>query len=87
MTAIPDIPLRLLRAAALDAGVHERTGLRVTLGLPVRPAGRERFIEALAKLGVDTSKLPAPTVTPTARGSLQLGARHGTAVPTPAKRT
>jgi hypothetical protein len=57
MMSIPSIPLRTIRQAALEAGVHEKTALRATLGLPVRPAGRERLFEALTRLGVDVSKI------------------------------
>jgi len=57
MTPIPSIPLRTIRQAALEAGVHEKTAIRAARGLPVRPAGRERLFEALARLGVDVSQI------------------------------
>lgn len=59
MKQSPDVPLRVLRAAALEAGVHEKTATRAVLGLPVRPAGRERLFEALQRHGVDVSKFQA----------------------------
>lgn len=57
MSNTNEIPLTVLRRAALDAGVHEKTALRAVEGLPVRPAGRERLLEALARQGIDVSKL------------------------------
>jgi hypothetical protein len=62
MSNIPNIPLRTIRQAALEAGVCEKTALRATLGLPVRPAGRERLLEALARHGVDVSKISTGVV-------------------------
>lgn len=48
-------PLNLVRQAALTAGVHERTGIRICMGFPTRPAGRERFLAELERLGADMS--------------------------------
>jgi hypothetical protein len=58
MKTVPSIPVRVLRQAALDAGVHEKTAVKVALGLPVRPAGKERVLEALRARGVNVSALP-----------------------------
>jgi hypothetical protein len=53
MKPIADIPIRIVRLAALEAGVHEDTARRALAGRPVRAAGRERLAEALARHGVD----------------------------------
>lgn len=61
MKATPALPVSLpiLRRAALDAAVHEKTAVRALRGLPVRPAGRDRLMAALSQLGVDVRALPA----------------------------
>jgi len=55
---VPGLPLLVLRQAALDAGVHEQTAMKVALGLPVRPAGKERVLAALRTHGINVSALP-----------------------------
>jgi hypothetical protein len=55
------IPIKVVRLAAAEADVDERTACRVIAGAPTRPACRERVLRALADRGVDVSKLPAPT--------------------------
>jgi len=82
----PSVPREKLLTACAQIGTSEPTALRALSGLPTRLGVRERLLAALADLGVNVVGLPAPLVTPTARGSLQLGARRGVAVPTPEKR-
>ncbi len=53
------VPTRLIRQAAAIAEVDDRTGIRIVFGFPTRPAGRERFLNALKGLGVDVAQLPA----------------------------
>jgi len=74
---------RILRLACAAIDTSEATGARALAGFHVRGDVRERLVKALIDLGVDRTAIPAPL---TASGTLQLGARHGVAVPTPEKR-
>jgi hypothetical protein len=49
--AIP-LPLKTIRQVAADAEVNEKTALRVLVGNPVRPGGKERVLAALRLRGI-----------------------------------
>ena len=53
--------LKVLRQVAADADVDARTAARAVLGLPCRPACRERIAQALTARGIDPAKLPQMT--------------------------
>jgi hypothetical protein len=58
MNVVLPFSLKVLRQIAADADVDSRTAARAVLGLPCRPACRERVVSAMTARGIDPSKLP-----------------------------